>query len=517
MPVAKITKVGSIGIMPDTEDHEIPAGDTQFGWSYAQNIRTDKGEIASSKGYVSSTTPTGTPEYINTAVTASGDFRWIYMTDTKAYGYDGTTHTEITNIGGDYNTTVDAIWSGCTFSGYPIVNNGANLPQYWLPIDMAQPLQDLIGWDAGHACGDIQAYKNFLVAFDIIKSGTRYPNMVKWSSAADAGGLPASWDETDPTLLAGEAELVETTGAVITSCPLRGQNIVYKENSTYLMNYIGGQFVFSFSLLYPNSGILGKRCVTEFEGKHFVVTTDDVVIHDGQAPVKSIADRKVRDLLFKGISFDQRRKVFVTQIRAENEIWVVFPEEGKLYCNKALVWNTNDGSWAIRDVPNINHMTEAVLTIQETGDLSWNDISQGWYANDEGWSERLFNPIVKAAIACGQNDLYQMDTTNQSDGADRIVYIERVGVDVGGNDRVEMISAIYPRMTGDPVKIFIGSQENTSSAVKWEGGYDFTPTVDYKVDCRVTGRLHSIRIESTNDASWRLQGFDIEYQDRGMR
>ena len=162
-------------------------------------------------------------------------------------------------------------------------------------------------------------------------------------------------------------------------------------------------------------------------------------------------------------------------------------------------------------------MTEAVLTIQQTGGTTWDDISQGWNTNDEGWSERLFNPIVETIIAAGQGDIYQMDTTNQSNGADRTVYVERSGLDVGGNDRVEMITAIYPKMIGDPVKVYIGSQEHVSAPINWEGGYDFNPVSDYKVDCRVTGRLHSIKFESQNDASWRLQGFDLDYQDRGMR
>lgn len=508
----RINKAGEVGLLSDLQQHETPPN----AWTDGQNVRTDKGEMASAKGWESNTVPTVEPKYILPAQENDGTPLWLYVGDAKAYAYDGTAHAEVTNIGGDYTSAVDSIWDGDVLNGIPVVNNGLNDPQYWGPVGAAQRLQDLPGWPAFYTCATIKAYKNFLVALDIDKDGTRYENMVKWSSAADVGGVPASWDETDATLLAGENELSETPGALIDGARLRDQFIVYKKRSTYLMSFIGGQFVFSFKLLYPTVGILTRRCVTEFKGKHFLVTTDDVVVHDGQTPPQSIANRRVRDRLFKSMDFDYAYKTHVVYYEAENEIWINYPSQGSTVCDQALVWNINDGSWSPREIPSLNHMATVTLNLKIESQ-QWGDYSQQWNVNSELWSERSFNPIVEKIVGCASGQIYEMDKGNTGNGTDLVAYVERTGMPIGGNEDICMVKAIWPKMKGGPVEFFVGQQMSANDAVTWEGPYTFIPGDQYKINCRVTGRLHSVRIQTESDVDWRLSSYDIEYVRTGGR
>ena len=64
-----------------------------------------------------------------------------------------------------------------------------------------------------------------------------FTNMVKWSHQADPGTVPASWDETDPALDAGEKTLSDSPGDNITGMQLGEDFIVYKYETCHVMRY----------------------------------------------------------------------------------------------------------------------------------------------------------------------------------------------------------------------------------------------------------------------------------------
>jgi hypothetical protein len=512
--------VGSAGILNDMPPHELPPE----AWTYGENVRADKNQIKSTGGYISSTTPTVEPYHLTVTKEPDNDDIWVYFGLAKAYSYNGTTHTNVTRYTStpgddDYTMASTDVWDSTVFNGVVIANNGVDLPQFMSPIAAATILDDLTNWTSTWRCNAMRQFKQFLVAVDITKSSTRYPFMVKWSHPADAGAVPSSWDETDATKLAGEQILPDEGGAVVDCLQLRGSNIIYKEDATWIMNYIGGQLVFSFDLLYNNSGILTKNCAVEFHGRHFVVTQDDVIIHDGQSAPQSVANRKVREMLFSAMDSSAKNQTFVYYHEVENEIWVCYPEEGYNNCNKALAWNTNDGSWTIRTLPNVHHIASAPFTIGGSTGLNWDDYADNWDDQNAGWAENPYgNPILEQPVAASADtDLYQLDAGNQAAGTNVTCYIQRESIPLGNHQRVSMVKSVRPMMEGDAVSIRVGSQMNTEDAITWSPKYTFDPSTDYKIDCRVTGRLHSIRIESEADVEWALQGYQLEYEDHGRR
>ena len=66
---------------------------------------------------------------------------------------------------------------------------------------------------------------------------------------------------------------------------------------TWLMNYIGGNLVFSFQKLFNDTGILSRNCACEYNGKHFVVTNGDLIVHNGVSK-QSVASNVVKRTLF---------------------------------------------------------------------------------------------------------------------------------------------------------------------------------------------------------------------------
>jgi hypothetical protein len=75
------------------------------------------------------------------------------------------------------------------------------------------------------------------------EGGTPYPFMVKWSNLAVPGALPSTWNEADATQDAGEFDLAEGQDPIVDGLGLKDSFIVYKESSTWALDYIGGAFV----------------------------------------------------------------------------------------------------------------------------------------------------------------------------------------------------------------------------------------------------------------------------------
>jgi len=261
MNIFPVGGVGSIGMVADKKPHELPFQ----AWSDARNVRFLDAFVEKFLGETSYTTPNIAPYFLLPVPTVTNIF-WLLAGLAKTHCFDGTAHTDITRtVGGDYAATEDLNWTGSVFNGIPLINNSVDAPQMWSPVAASQALQALSNWPANTTCRTLRAFRNFLIAGDITKSGTRYKQMVKWSHPAGVGALPSSWDETDATKDAGEWPLAETPGAILDFVPLRDLNIVYKEDAVYKMQWVGGVYVFSFRELTTEIGLLSRRCAVGFK------------------------------------------------------------------------------------------------------------------------------------------------------------------------------------------------------------------------------------------------------------
>lgn len=347
-----IREVGRSGINRDLPSYAIPAN----GWTNVRNARMFDSNAWRCFGYLSVFgAPLAAPRWL-LPVSASSGLLWLYAANTAVYATDGTLHTNITRSGGPYTATDDNRWNGGLIStGLAVVNNGKDAPQLWNGATLATLLVDLPNWPSGMLAGSVRPFKRFLVAMDVTKSGTRYGQLVKWSNQAQAGSYPTTWDNTDPTQDAREWPLLDSDGVVIDGGQMGDVFVVYKEDQTHLMEYIGGTFVFKFSLKFKESGILAQQCWTEYEGKHVVATTTDVVIHDG-FQMQSLLDDKMRRWWAGRADPATAGRSFVVSNLVENEVWVCVPEAGNSFANVALVLNLKDGTCSLEDLPGVAHI-----------------------------------------------------------------------------------------------------------------------------------------------------------------
>ena len=277
-----------------------------------------------------------------------------------------------------YNTTTSENWRVTILNGLLVATNGFDTPQMW-PLangvpNKTIPLRTLQNWGsktnsgANYYCRSMAAFKTFLVGLNWGIGGVEYPNLVKWSTEASALSPPFSWDESDATLDAGEYQLTDTPGKIMDGLPYGDSFLIYKEDSIYVMNYVGTPYIFSFKLLSPTIGLLAKNAVAEFDAGHFFIGNSDCYITNGQQ-VTALLPNKMRREMFSDLNGDNYEKVFVAADYARNEMLACYPSGISTIPDKALIWNWKDNTFSLRGIPDLYHINSGIAEI--TTGVNW--------------------------------------------------------------------------------------------------------------------------------------------------
>jgi hypothetical protein len=518
--MAKIpfTQPGSIGVIKDIAASELPVG----AWSDASNIRFLDGAALQFLGhgqvYLS---PSEAPQYLLQANVA-GQRYWLYATAGKQFAVSNASgssvHTDITHAT-PRTGTVNA-WSGFVFGGVPVLNAGDGKPPMYWDQNLTHKFVDLPAWPSGASCKVLRQYKNLMIALNVTKTGTSYPFMVKWSNLAVAGSLPSTWNEADATQDAGEFDLSEGQDPIVDGLGLKDSFIIYKESSTWALDYIGGQFILKSRKVSGMSGLLNMNCAVDFDAGlnnlHFAVTGSDIVIHDGYT-AQSVLDKKARRFFFQNIDVANKGRVFVVKNPFLNEIFVAYPSIGATWCDTALVYNYVDKTVTFRSLPNVTHAAYGPVDNSLSG--NWNQDDAPWDTDLTAWNGPDYTPDT-SRVMMGSADakLFLLDASASFDGALPYAYLERTGLSFDAPERIKLVSWVRPRIVGNlggTVTVKVGSSQYPDQAPTWQATMTYTIGTSSKLDCFVSGRYLAIRFETGTAYSWRLDGWDMDISDAG--
>lgn len=520
----EINDLGRIGSVVDTPAYMVPPE----AFTLANNMRVVDDGLEKLAGWAPIFgTPGVAPHFAMAVRTASATF-WLYVSLAKAYGYDGTTHTDITRTsGGDYTTTETFQWNGTLLGGVPIVNNGLDVPQFWATIALATPLAALTNWPSTLRAKIIRAFGPFLMAFNCTKSSSTYPHMVKWSHPAVPGSVPSSWDETDATKDTGEVDLADVNaGVLVEALPLGDTMYAYKEASTWKIRYVGGRAIFDVGkgAWLTTSGILAPRCVTVTgDGRRQVVATqDDIIWHDGNQ-VRSVLQGRQRKRLFNEIDTANYLNSFIFDNPLTQEIWFCYPTAGFTNPNKALILNYSRGdTWAITEADGITFRNASVGTVESPDEETWDGTEDTWDEDTGPWAQLERRRVV--VVGTDETKFFNLDNTATRNGQAFTATLQREGLSLLGRKRNgewivdfhqrKMGSRLWPRIQGGPVDVRFGAQEVVNGAVQWSGSTSYDPTTETFVDCGpVNGRALAVKISSVN--SFRLDGYQFDVMGLG--
>lgn len=516
-----INDLANVGVVRDTPAYQLPPE----AFTQGLNMRFVEDAIGTLRGWAQVFgTPGVAPHFAMSIVTPTTKF-WIYVSLTKAYGYDGATHTNITRqtagVDVNYTTNDTPNWNGTLLGGVPILNNGTDVPQFWSPIALATKLQNLTNWPSTLRAKVVRAFGPFLIAINITKSGTVYPHMVKWSHPADPGGIPTSWDETDPTTDAGEKELSDAGAGLLTDCLSLGDTMfLYKEQSTWKMRYVGGQEIFSIGQgpWLPTSGILAPRCVCNISDgqRQIVLTQDDLIWHNGNT-LGSILDKKQRRRLFDEMDTIAFNQCFLFDNPLYKEVWLCYPSAGASYPDRALIANYSDPrKWPITEADGITFRNASVGAIESPSAELWDDGVDTWDEDTGPWSELQRRRV----ILCGTKStkFYNLDSGVTRDGTSFTGTLQRTGLGLIGKKRdgspivdfqqQKLIKRMGPKIRGGSVSIRFGVQQKVDGPISWGASATYDPATQKFCDPEwKSGNAVGFEISGSD---WGMDGYKVE-------
>lgn len=503
----------SKGLAPDPVDLQLPDG----VFTDSRNFRYRDSAVEKCRGQQAvfgslSATPMWAAS-IGDGVTSY----WIYGNESVLYATDGTTHANVSSL--SYQAAPDIGYTGAQFHGFQLLNDTVNPPQTWQP-SLSNKIQPLVNWPSNTTCKVIRAFQDQIIALRLTENNIYNPRVIRWSDIAGVAALPGSWDYADPTNFAGRTELGETQDYLVDCLALRDVNIVYKQYSTWLMQPIQTNDSFAFRQLFSQAGLLAENCAAAFGGQHFVVTVDDIVLHDG-SNIQSVADKRVKRYFFNALNSARYQRTFVVPDFLNHTMWVCFCETGNDFPNLALCWDWANDSWFIRELgANMSHGSTGIVIGTE---LTFDSQVGTFDAQTETFDESTFTPFSNRLVLFNgaAPAAYQAETGETFNGTTMNCYALRSNIGLTRDlNSIKRIKRLFPKVigtAGDTFAVYVGSKSTPDGATTFSGPFNMTVGTDYKIDCRVSGRWISLKLAYAGTNTIRLAGFDIEFDADGWR
>ncbi len=495
------------GFISDTPPHEVGP---DF-WTLADNVIFRDGfptRVLGSRNAYSTALGVAAPGQLMHAINAevSDTNYWLlFESDGTAWAIEGSNATQID--GALLQAVANPFeHSSALLNGLPIYSNGSDEPVYWAGANLIT----LPGWTATETCNFIAVFKFHVFALDIDGPGGTFPNLLKWSAAAQPGTVPNSWTPAASNQ-AGDVELSDSPGPLLCAYPLRDNLIIYKKSAMYQCSYVGGNQIFSFRKAKSSSGALTRRSVCDIGEQHFVVTDGDIVLTDGLNR-RSVGESRVKDWLFNQLDQDNFRNLFCSYNRGRDEVLVGFPQAGNEFCNLALVYDVSTDSFGVRDLDNVVHAPVGFVN-DEVESNTWADRSDVWADAADPWGSSTIAAARDSIVHVRASTLRQQDV---SDSEAVAASLGKSGMHLGEPERVKFVRRVHVRARENygTLLVRVGASMTPNGPVTWSSEVSITDP-EQIVNCFAQGRYIAIELRTTGSDVWKITGVDIEAEFRG--
>jgi len=483
--------------------------------SRAENMSFDDGFAQRVRAYQQVFGTLLTPPRYLLASSDENSQYWVYAGDTLVGVTDGTTHTDITPAGILDSSDLVQPWTGGIQNQLVVLNQLNSGPYYW-DLDVVTDLVPLPDWPVNDLCEAMRPFGEFLIAMNIFTSGQRLPDLLRWSDAAPPGDVPQSWTPAADSQ-AGEVSVSFNRGGLVDGLALRDRFYVYKTESVYLLQLIGGTFIFSQRPVFNSFGALARNCIVEWRGRHIVLTDGDLVAHDG-TNVESLLNAQNRRDVFSQLSGENFGNSYLALDSETSELFVCVPKGAEVFPSEALVINLEDREQGRRELtaatPHINTGLVPAANGGGTG-ATWDQKTTTWVDDPTRWNESVFVRTGDALVFADFTTpkLVQLGVGADFDGQPIIGTIEREYIDFGNPDVAKYIGLAWPRFRapeGAAFTIQFGTASNPNDDTLWSDPQTFTVGTDEYVEIDIEAKYLAYRISSDGTFDWAIPSIDVE-------
>lgn len=458
--------------------------------------------------------------------------RWLLatQTDVDAYwiaaGDGGVCVTDLDTLNADITPAafqnvkgITSPFTGGVIEQNPVINARNSGPYWWdrLPANPMQPLPD---WPVGDLADSVRPFREYLVAMNILASGTRIPDLLRVSDAAPPGLVPQSWTPGVDSQ-AVERSVAFRPGGLVDGMELVDRFYIYKTASVYLLQLIGGQFIFSTRPVFATFGALARNCIAEWRGQHVVLSDGDLIIHDG-INAQSLIDERVRREIFDNLDGASQENSYIYLNAALEQVAVCRPRAGEEYPSEAWVISLTDGTVGqVELLPTTPHVGYGIVS-PNAGDLelTWAEKTTTWATDPTRWDQVAFLRTADQPIAAENENtrLWELTDGTEQGGGPLTSKIERSGITLDQADRRKYCRRVWPSFDatlGATLQIEIGSHDHLDEPVTWNTPQDFVVGTTKFINVDVQGYLLAYRISSTSQLPWRVTNMELEVEVMG--
>ena len=316
-----------------------------------------------------------------------------------------------------------------------------------------------------------------------VGSTTQDQMLIRWSTASSA----VDWTPTATNSAGGQR--ISSGSKIVGAAKARGEIIVWTDAGMHSMQYVGGDFVFTFRQITEGPSLIGPNAAVNEASRIFWMDRGNFWYYDG---AHHILDCTVLDYIFSDINLGQTYKVFGGANADFSEVWWFYPSSSSEEIDRYVIYNYKENVWSVGSM---------VRT---------------------AWSEA---PTRNTPVAAGNTVkyLYNHEFTKNDDGAAMTAYIESGDIDLDDiGERFIFIDRIIPDLAFSGT----GTQEVSVSIKGRDYPFDSLSTMSTSTITNSTqqafirGRARQtvVRIESSNlDMGWRLGDMRFGLRSDGRR
>ena len=539
MPLLPIRNLGAAGVITDVDPFNLPFN----AFTRAKNVRFSDGNVERSPvfrtAYDYTSSSTKVPSFVF-GLSNPGTFDTVLIVN-QDFSIDEFSNGTVSSVHTDTQSPSTAPVTGTTLASVEYLNRPSRVPIARTPT--ASTFSNLANWDSTWRTSSLRSFGDFMLALNLTEGSTSYPNRVRFSDITLANQIPGSWDAADTTKSAGFNDLVQLRTPIVDGATLGSNFLIYSSDQVWLMEFVGGTFIFNFRKVFDDAGVINQNCILEVEGKHYVFDRDDIYVNDGITR-QSICDNRVRDYIFDGLDMSLSDKCFVLHVSSLEEIYFCYHSGDDLSvygdasgCNRAAVYNYRSDTWSFVDLPNVTAGALANLDSVETyasASANYNTTGGTFHSQESKFtsypvftsmkdtSEGITRPRLLGLDLVNSGNLNLPETTEVSQS----VYLERTGIDLDQEAQLplssyKVIKSIYPQISTPSTDKFFdftfGAADLPPAAPSYETAVTFDSSTQYKVDTRMAGRYLSYKMETSETKDFTLSGMDVDIVPTGRR
>lgn len=308
--------------------------------------------------------------------------------------------------------------------------------------------------------------------------------LVVWSDAEDY----TNWSVTNET--AAGSFRIPTGSLIVGGLQAATQGIIWTDVDAWVMQYIGGDLIFSFNRLGSGCGLIGKHAAGTLGGNVYWCGTSNFFLlgSGGVTPLNC----SVWDYIFQNLSATHQSKIVCATNTAFNEVAWFFPSAVSTGENDSYVkYNVLEQEWDYGTL----------------GRTAWVDVSV------------LGNPIGAAT----DGTLYQHETGTSLTGVASPSFRTGWWSLSDGNEMMlvdfvipDFIWGLYSGTQDAQVQVTFYTADYPGATQRAYGPYTVTSATEY-INIRARGRLMSMMVQADNQQFFRLGRCRFRYASSGRR